>query len=46
MPAKLKTKELNSTLDTKLLSLHSTDSSENEEGMSVTSDSSVVNTFI
>ena len=46
MPAKLKTKELNSTLDTELLSLHPTDTSENEEDMSVASDSSVVDTFI
>ena len=46
MPAKLKTKDLNSTLDKELLSLHPIDSSENEEIMCVASDSSVVDTFI
>ena len=46
MPAKLKRKDLNLTLDTELLSLHPTDSSKNEENMSVASDSIVVDTFI
>ena len=39
-------KETNLTIDADALSLHPTDSSENEDTMSVASDSSVVDTYI
>ena len=43
---KLKKKDLNLSIDSDALSLHPTDSSENEETMSIASDSSVIDTFI
>ena len=42
----LKKKEINLPLDSDALSLHPTDSSENEETMSIASDSSGIDTFI
>ena len=43
---KVKAKNENSSMDIEILSLHPTDSSENEDGMSVASDLSTVDTFI
>ena len=45
IPTKLKTKT-NLSMDTEVLSLHPTDSSEDEEGMSVKSDSSAIDNYI
>ena len=42
----LKKKEINLPLDSDALSLHPTDSSENEETMSIASNSSGIDTFI
>ena len=43
---KQKKKDLTLSIDSDALSLHPTDSSENEETMSIASDSSVIDTFI
>ena len=46
IPTKINIKETNSKIDTELLTLHPTDTSDNEEVMSVASDSSITDTFI